>query len=365
MALLPLGHSNVSDLVREELGNFFNIIDNLFVVYSVKVKSPYYLNFPAPRQILIPWIVAGLAALLYTWILWQIPFEGIKDRGNYLSYPRRSEIILYRLGQGTVVHLFANEPLWLWVNSIGYQLISSDSIVRFVIAVGSFPTALVVLRQRIEAKHFWFLVFILFFIPVLKNYIVHLRQGMAIGVFLAFWAIGNRKWTAVGLGVAALIHASFFVVGVVWLVAWFFSTLKARTFTRLALYAGLGVLLSLSLGQIASFLGARQAAALEGEVVLNISGLGFLFWLFIFSGFLWTGISFVRKHSFEIGMLVFYLSNYFITPFSARILESAIVPILLMVPKTNPKARVWLFAAFAFYMTWNIIQRSQIQNFGF
>jgi hypothetical protein len=75
-------------------------------------------------------------------------------------------------------------------------------------------------------------------------------------------------------------------------------------------------------------LGARQAAQYDFHMT-EVSGLGFVLWFVIFVLWVFEGRSFLREHVFETGMIVFYLSTYWLIEVTARIFESGMLLVLL------------------------------------
>ena len=91
------------------------------------------------------------------------------------------------------------------------------------------------------------------------NYIVHLRQGLAIAIFLAGWYSDKRmiKWFLIGL--TPFIHASFFFVITIYFLAETLKKIRFAADLRAGVFLIFALVISLSLGVISAKLGARQA----------------------------------------------------------------------------------------------------------
>lgn len=272
-------------------------------------------------------LVAFFCALIYAGVLASLPLEAFKDRANYLVYAEYSWDILQRYwSQGFLTTIF-NEPFWLLLNSAFSTFLMPDILLRLIIIFfPAFVVAYYVLLHR--PKDFIWLLIFLFSPLVLKNHIVHLRQGVAIAIFLIGW-FGKEKWKRViTLLIASLVHSSFFFVTILWFASRLMLRLRLGPDLRGIFFVGMGVGIGSVLGTVATFLGARQAWQYQFSIA-DVSGLGFIFWVCIFFIMILEGRAFARRHAFEIGAVVFYLGTYFFVEVTARIFESAIIPVLV------------------------------------
>nr|BCN18623.1 putative O-antigen polymerase [Vibrio cholerae] len=268
-----------------------------------------------------------LLSFLYSFSLtYLIPIDAVFDRVNYLTYASDSEIIVARYllsGSGSLIF---NEPIWLALNVLLSFLFSPENTVRVIIFISSFLSSYFVMR--VSPKNFFFLLFILFIPQVIGKYIVHLRQGLAISVFLVGWYITNIKLRYLFFFITPFIHSSFFFI----LLLLFFTEaslkMKLARDVRSILVVCVGLALGVGLSYIASFFGARQATEYQFTSD-SVSGIGFLFWLGILSLYWFQGRVFFRKHAFSISAITFYLSTYFFLEVSGRIFESMTIIVLL------------------------------------
>lgn len=269
-------------------------------------------------------------ATAYAFILSSLPLFFFADRENYLIYAGYSELILQRYaGQGFLT-LIANEPLWLLLNIALARVLPLEAVLRAIIAVPAFLVAWMILRRATSAGSLAFLLFLLFYPSVVKNHILHLRQGVAIALFLIAILLAYKqkllRWFLIGM--TPFIHSSFFLVILVLILSCLTKRMRfAPDLSLLTFVAGSALLTNFVLW-FARIIGARQGVELL-DVIVPVSGFGFVFWLGILSIMIVEGKEFVRLHRFAIAMIIFYLHAYFIAPFLVRVFESALLLIFL------------------------------------
>jgi hypothetical protein len=86
--------------------------------------------------------------------------------------------------------------------------------------------------------------------------------------------------------------------------------------------------LSTILLSVALSVGDRRAFAYTFTAT-SVSGLGFLFWLFILGLTMSSDKHYLRAHSFSLYAIAFYLITYFVVEFTARIFESSLPVVFL------------------------------------
>ena len=163
---------------------------------------------------------------------------------------------------------------------------------------------------------------------MIKNYLIHLRQGAAIAVFLWGWFAVNRTTRWLLLGLTPFIHAAFFFILALLALTWALRAIRFESDLKTIIYIAAGVAAGLGLAALAELLGARQAATLAFERT-DVSGLGFLLWVMILGIMLSAGKTWLREHAFESGIVTFYLVTYWLIEVTARIFESGLVVVLL------------------------------------
>ncbi|WP_083981783.1 EpsG family protein [Arsukibacterium ikkense] len=276
-------------------------------------------------------------AFLYAALLASFPMEGVMDRDNYLEMARVSPLILARhLGQG-IHSLLANEPVWLAINSALGLMFADTVVVRIIVFFSAFSVAYLLLRHN--PKNFFWLILVLIFPHVMKNFIVHIRQGLAIALFMIGWfSVGNKK-RLFFIGISPFVHSSFFIIIAILLGGWVLKKIKAAPDIKLLLYLFVSLSLALLVTQLASLIGARQAdtTAMMDEAT---SGIGFLFWSAILVILLLQGRRFLHQYTVATGVLIFYLASYFFTPIAGRVFESGILLVLLAVLATTGWRRI-------------------------
>jgi hypothetical protein len=268
----------------------------------------------------------GVIAFIYAIVLGFLPQEIFRDRIGYFDLAEKGMFWLeYYFNRGGLSGL-TNEPLFWWIIGQLSQWIAPQEVIHLVVMVPAFFLAYYTLQYQKE--YFWILLGMLLLPQVVKNHLVHIRQGMAVAMFMVGWYAPNQwvKWLLIGL--SPFIHGSFFIIGGLWgLNEW---TQKLKFNYRLALNAGYILLVALFLSEIARLFGARQAHYSTG-VWQEVSGMGFLFWGGITTLFFIQGKDFIKQHLFSISILVLYLSTYFFVELSARIFESGMMVVLLTI----------------------------------
>lgn len=266
-------------------------------------------------------------SFVYALFLSNLPLLEFKDRANYLEYARYSELILASNALGGWKEILANEPLWLLTN-VGLALLfdNSDLIIRIIIFVPAFVISFLILRKN--PAHVGWLVFFLLTPQIIKNHIIHLRQGFGIAVFLLGY-YSSRAWIRYPLMAASgFIHSSFFVVNLIGISAWISGKTRLSSELRLSLLLFAFMFIGVSLNVLAAGLGARQGIQ-YAETGVEVSGLGFLIWGSVLMLLASSGTAFLIFNIFPLSILVYYLSGYFVSPVGARIFESGLLLLLI------------------------------------
>lgn len=297
--------------------NFVNIIYIQPLTHSSKNRITY-------KFLII------VVAILYGVILaYGIPVDDflIKDRANYFNYAENSHLIfLYYKSQG-ILHVFTNEPVWLFINSFLAFFLTPENVLRTIISIPAAGIAYMVLK--VQPRQFIWLLFLLLMPQIIKNHIIHLRQGVAVFVFLLGWFSSSKAWRRSLFVITPFIHASFFFILFLLIASYFLKKTRFDIGVKTMLIIFLGFIISIGLEPIARFFSARQIAEYT-FTMQEVSGLGFLFWSGIFILYLLEGKNFTFRHSFIMAVIAFYLSTYFLTEVTGRIFESAILLVLLV-----------------------------------
>jgi hypothetical protein len=270
-----------------------------------------------------------VTALLYAYLLITvIPIDAVMDRENYLNYASWPEVLIIQLLEGGVLGLIFNEPIFLLINLILSFIFETENVVRTIIFFGSFTTSYLILRYNY--RYFLALLFFLLIPQVLKNYVIHLRQGLALSFFLiGYLSTSKNKFkSSFFILLSPLIHSSFFVLVFLIYLNKLIEKFKFDITLKILVIALFGIISSFIMETFAQLSGARQAAQYEFTSA-DISGLAFLFWLIVFVIFTLQGKYFLTNNLLSIAILIFYLSTYFFIPVTARIFESGIILVLL------------------------------------
>lgn len=302
-----------------------------------------------------------LLAFIYAAFLSSLPVDMFVDRNNYLLYVTDAVAVFQANLKGGLLSTFANEPLWLGMNMLLGQMVDPRAAVRIFIFSSSFVVAFLVLQ--VGPRCLIVLVLYLLLPQILKNHVIHLRQGVAVAVFLLAWFSANKSTRLVLMCMTPLIHASFFFVIFLYALNYCFVRLNLSAGIRIVLYLLVSVLLAGSSLWIASRLGARQGDQYQ-SVALEISGLGFVFWLGFLALFVLQGRSFLRANSFQVGLLLFYLVCYFFLPVGARVFESGLILIMLAALALTGWRKQAFYLMFAFYFCVQWVPRLFLPGLG-
>jgi hypothetical protein len=301
-------------------------------------------------------------ALLYAGILASFPVDIFLDRENYLTFAEFSLVILARNAANGVLAALMNEPVWLAINMLLSSVFSPETTVRLLIALPAFTVCYLVLR--FDRKHLFFLILVVLMPQVIKNHIIHLRQGVAIAIFLYAWFCQRPLLKYFLYAIVPFVHSSFFFVLLILLVSHFLANFRFGADLRILTFSLMGAAVGGTVFSLASILGARQAES-ESYVQYEVSGLGFIFWVFVLLIFLMQGKRFLRNNSFVLGTLVFYVSCYFLLPVSGRIFESTIVLLFLASLSLTQWRKVAFYMALMFYTILLWLMKSQLPLMGY
>ena len=288
--------------------------------------------------------------------------DSIIDRGNYLNNAKNSSLIKSYYFDKGIITFFFNEPIWLYINIVLSFFFEPENTLRIIIFFSSFTVSFLLLRNNLQ--YFWILLLILIFPNVIKNFIIHLRQGLAIAFFLIGWFSLSRSKKYFFFILTPFVHTSFFLVIAMYFLTLALQKLKFAFDVKFIVYFILGFVISFGLAFIVSLLGMRQATEYE-FIAADSSGLGFLFWLGILIIYISNGREFLRKNSFILGMIIFYLVTYFFVEVTARIFESVIILVLLASLELKNKYKIIVVGLFIIFIIYQFISKIDIPYFGY
>ncbi|MCI0511149.1 EpsG-like putative glucosyltransferase [Chromohalobacter marismortui] len=289
----------------------------------------------------------------YAWFLMGLDIDGYIDRANYLIYAKHSDEIFVMYAASSFKTIITNEPIWLLLNIWAARHFTAEDTLRLIIFFSSFWVSFLVLRSY--PKYAFLLILFILMPQILKNHIIHLRQGLGISLFFIGWWCRYLPLRIFFIGLAPLVHASFFFIDALFLLNVFFSTYRISTIWRVVYTVGMGVVLG-ALGMwLAGALGARQGESAEYSAMgSDGSGLAFLFWTLFTVIFCMEGKEFLKNNFFAATILFFYLSTYFLLPVTARVFESGMLLVLLASLGLSDWRRYAVYGLYVFYfcMQW-------------
>ena len=273
-------------------------------------------------------------------ILHGIDFDNIRDRVYYLDYVSFTFDDLVDIFEYNALLFLANEPLFSFITAVLGTVFETDvAAVRALIIITSFVGAYYCYNKT---RNIYFALLIMFFGQVYVNYVMSLRQGAALALFL-LGILASGKIRILFIFSAPLVHNSFF------LTLFFYYTAKSLAKYKLNVKVASIFIIIVNLIifnivlKMASFLGVRQAEsyAMYGGVNDSVSGYGFILWFSLLIIFLYgvkyNGQQYAEKDSidekkffvyFSIISITFYLITYILVPPLARTIQNSALIIL-------------------------------------
>lgn len=324
-------------------------------------------------------------AFTYSYTLANLPFLEFQDRSNYLNYYENGVSIYEDFAARSILALVFNEPIWLVINILLKRFIPDPvSGVRLIIFAGSFLSSYFFVNSISQKRSSIITIIVLSLLFILnpfflKNYIIHLRQGFAIGIFMM--GMSFRGWTKIVLiGMTPFIHSSFFFVALILqlnkVLERFLSLLREIKINRgivlatilvsvliVSLYFDLSSMLRAAVVSV----GDRRASEykFKSAVESGASGLGWLFWLFVLILMTSSSKRYLTTYSFSFYSITLYLITYFFVDFTARIFESSLpIVILDLLDLKGWRKNLFLSIMLAFFaITW--YRRLPLRSAGF
>jgi hypothetical protein len=314
--------------------------------------STIYLIQPNPNSrylaLAMVFIISSLLAMRSIGI-------GLDDE-NYLAYFASAKDILLRHEGLSFVF---NEPLWMLISYLIVEIFGYEGSLRFIIFISAVFAGIGLGR----INHWSLLPVVLYFaLPLsLKNHIDHLRQGLALGLYIFLYS-ANGPFRTLRF-VSPLVHSSFWVVMLIDIVvSWF---LKKKIPTRIDslkiffIFGGVSVLFAVGISEIIAALGFRQAE-IYVFLLSEGSGIAFIGWLVSLPIFLM--LSNQRYFVLFAAYLGFYLGGYFLNPVAARIFENSFFLLCSAAPIISLNKRLVFWGIFivmciAFGITGNLYPR--------
>lgn len=304
----------------------------------------------------------AVISFAFAYYLSSLPIDAFVDRSNYLSFANYVEIIIEsRISKGFFSFLF-NEPFFALIILTLRNFLSPESTISAIIGFSTFSVFFLVL-SNVPKRYLFLAVLILLLPQVLKNHIIHLRQGLALSIFLWGWFSNNRKYKLLLFVLAALTHSSFLVVVSCLLLINIVQKVKLLSSFKYLIYTVSGLGFGLFGLAIASALNARQSEGYE-EFETSSSGLAFVFWLCILLLYLSQGRYYAKKHAAALFFIILYLTTYFFIPVTGRIFESCLIIILLASIDLKREKILIFYSLYLFYFIYLWYLRLPQPGFG-
>ena len=306
-----------------------------------------------------------LISLFYGLLLQSLPLMAFKDRISYIKYAGKSDQLIEGYLSHGVVKLISNEPIWLLLNVGLEKIFTPEYVVKFIIFFSAFGVSYIILKYN--SKNWYWIIIFLMSPQVLLNFTIHLRQGLAIAIFLYGYYSKESLRRYMFIAFASLIHSSFLFLVPFLFFHYFLLRINLSNTIQILVILMISFLLIFGLEFVLSFLSARQASAFKIGT-LNISGIGFLFWAGVGGLFILQGRTFFKENTFAFYILILYLSSYYFLIFSARIFESGLLIVLLagllltswrkyafIIAYTSLMTYLWVFHSYLVLPNYNLI----------
>jgi hypothetical protein len=256
-------------------------------------------------------------------IFFGLNIDQINDRANYHLNVDLISNWIESVGSSGLWMLVIDEPIFkLIIYIISLPGFDSELTIKMLIAL-SMGITVYTLSTKTNIS-VWWLVIAMIFPGILVNYVMTLRQGLALSFFMVGYFSKGRLSRNLLIGLSALIHYSFFIIIGIYLFSLNLSRVKfippkaiVILMFPFAMLCGAMVLYG------ASFIGLNS---LSDQYIEQASivyfGFGQLFWLVVLILFLSNGNSFVRENFFSLFGIAFYIGSViFFAPFS-RIMQN-------------------------------------------
>lgn len=313
---------------------------NRFLSYFI--EAPYKTD----KSHFVYFVFVGLLSLYGANLLSSLPVEAFYDRENYVNYVLYAPIHFQELKDMGFLKALFNEPLWILLN-YGLSLhLDTDEVIRCYVFFAFLVTSTLVLYKH--PKQFLLVALFLLLPQIIKDYVVHLRQGVGLSLFLIGWYSTRKDIKWLFFLAAPLMHSSFFFIDLLMVTQILISWVGLNLFIRFVVYVAFVVALEVLGIWLADLFGARQGDRYS-QSYAQTSGGGFVLWLAVLFIFFAQGRIFIKRNILSISVLIFYLFGYFILPPVARIFESGLMIILTSsLQLTGPRKFAFLLI-FLFY----------------
>lgn len=200
------------------------------------------------------------------------------DRSNYFNYLTISELFLHDYFSSGIIIGLLNEPAFLLINwFLNLTVNDPDKSIFIIITFSAFCAAWFTFSN---VKDFIIAIAILFIPFVFVNYLMSLRQGLAVAFFLISWYSSNKFPKLFFLTIAALVHSSFLITIYLLIICRFVYFNIKNTILQYLIILAFILMLLFSL-YIMVYLNIRQAEVYNINFSFGSIGLGLIFWILI------------------------------------------------------------------------------------
>jgi hypothetical protein len=246
----------------------------------------------------------------------------LSDRDAYAANVNNSIVVLLDKVSNFDILFFLKEPLYDVFALILFLLFDDGYVALPYFIIFSFSLFVFSLYRSLPFNFGFegliFVLIILFLPLVLKNYIIHLRQGLAMSLFYFLYS-SNFKHRKILLFLPAFIHGTFLFISPIIVFFEIFSKFRMYFYflTPLFLFVLIPFFSSM-------FIGLNPKIDSIEDYDNTVSGFGFIFFFLIFFLLLFRHPSKYLNY-ISLFFIYFYLMSYFVqASFSARIFESSL-----------------------------------------
>jgi hypothetical protein len=294
----------------------------------------------------MPTTIVFAVAFIYSYFLISIESKSaFSDRWAYEMNFDNAEIYVIQFFSEFNFSSIFNEPLYYPFIFFLKAFYWGDNYVELLIFLTSFFFSFTLLNYAKKEWSFFIMVVIFLLFPfVLKNYVIHLRQGLAMSLFY-FGFYSDSKKLKFLIYVSPLIHGTFLPIVLVYFI------LQFKSYFRLYyLYFLLTILSLFLLSNSESITKLNNLSDYSSDA----SGIGFAIWFVLLLILFY--LKFHEYNSFFVILLIIYLSSYFFYPsFSSRTFESSLPLVLFSLNKRFFEYRIFFLFFLFFGVTLYII----------
>ena len=258
--------------------------------------------------------------------------DEISDRNDYLNHFIFPTYLIGNYINGGIIELFVNNPFYYLLTYIMGLIITPTLGVKILMFISSYLVSYITLT--VKNSSFIYNLFILFNASLILSMIGGIRNGLACSIFYFAYINSKGIYKRILFFISILIHNSLFIVYLIMVISNFLSVIKTDFRKKILGFILIINLFILTLEPIAKILKVDSARYIFSFKASGSeqTGLGFILWFLVLITLIWKRSESFKNlpiYNFSVTTIIFYLSSYFLLPFSSRILESSNLLILL------------------------------------